>query len=324
MSTPPAPRPIAAWMRVLHAVVALAAMGCVAAMFLSADRAELLARAARVGAGTWAAGVTGLVLGHAARAARLWFEWQPRLGHAPFGLCLRVSLLHNAAVLALPWRTGELAYALLLRRAWGVGLADATASLVWLRLQDACVLVGLTLLWLMPSAAAAATLGAALAAVVATAPVLARRARQARPPADPTRGGAVPQRLRDILQAHRGGLPAWGCCVATWGFKMTGVALVLGALTGQPLPTALGGVLAGEWAAVLPLHTPASVGPYEAAVASALTWASPPGTAPLSTWVACALVAHLLSVAVAMLGGGVAALMPPSALAAGSAPGVRT
>ena len=83
----------------------------------------------------WVAATLGLLASYALRALRLFVEWQPQVRGIRFVDCLRLMLLHNAAVNVVPMRAGEAGYAWIVHRQWGVPLADAVASLLWLRLQ---------------------------------------------------------------------------------------------------------------------------------------------------------------------------------------------
>ncbi|MBK6851498.1 MAG: flippase-like domain-containing protein [Burkholderiales bacterium] len=113
------------------------------------DWAQFRRAAAQVPLWAWAAGSAGVMASHVLRALRLRAEWRPRTG-ATLGECLRLALLHNAAVLLLPFRTGEAGYAWWLHRSWGVSLAEALHSLLWLRLQDLAVLGLLAVLLMAP------------------------------------------------------------------------------------------------------------------------------------------------------------------------------
>ena len=130
--------------------------------------ARLLERIATVPWPGWLAATLGMSATYALRAGRLRAEWQWRLSGLGLGFreCLRVTLMHNAAVNLLPMRSGEASYAFLLHRRWGVGLGDAAASLLWLRLQDAMVLgvLGLAILLPLPLAARVALAAGAIAA----------------------------------------------------------------------------------------------------------------------------------------------------------------
>jgi hypothetical protein len=228
----------------------------------------------------WVGATIGMSATYALRAGRLRAEWLWKLRTLGLGYreCLQITLLHNAAVNVLPMRSGEASYSLLLHRRWGVGLGDATASLLWLRLQDMMVLGVLGIAILVP-APLAWRIGFAIAAIAAAAtllPVLVRRvnvhARWAR-----SRAHASAPRSRKAwhgvakvaaaFRAAHGGAAAWGFAIANWVLKLGIVGALLASLANLPLGAAFCGALGGELAGVLPLQAPAGVGTYEAGVA---------------------------------------------------------
>jgi len=228
----------------------------------------------------WLAATLGMSATYALRAGRLRAEWRERL--TALGLdyreCLRITLMHNAAVNLLPMRSGEASYAFLLHRRWGVGLGEAAASLLWLRLQDAMVLgvLGLAILLPLPLGA---RLGFAVAAILAAATLVPRlvrwfhvhaRWRRARTHAHPGAAGRkawhLLAKLAGAFRASRGGRSAWGFAVANWVLKLGVVGALIAPLAGLHLGAGISGALGGELAAVLPLQAPAGVGTYEAGV----------------------------------------------------------
>jgi hypothetical protein len=161
-----------------------------------------------------------------------------------------------------------------------VGLGDAAASLLWLRLQDLMVLgvLGLAVLlpWTLPVRLALAVAAVVLAATAV--PALVRlvhvHARWARARAHASR--AAPRRRRlwhgvakvaGAFRAARGGARAWGFAIANWMLKLGVVGALLATLAGLPPATAFCAALGGELAGVLPIQAPAGVGTYEAGVA---------------------------------------------------------
>ncbi|MET0384201.1 MAG: lysylphosphatidylglycerol synthase domain-containing protein, partial [Burkholderiaceae bacterium] len=136
-------------------------------------------RAATVPWPGWIAATLGMSLTYALRAGRLRVEWRRTLRALGLGYreCLQVTLLHNAAINLLPMRSGEASYAFLLHRRWKVRVADAAASLLWLRLQDMMVLgvLGIAILVPAPLPWRIGFAVAAIAAAAALLPALVRR-----------------------------------------------------------------------------------------------------------------------------------------------------
>ena len=267
---------------------------------------KLLAeRVATVPWPAWVGATLGMSATYALRAGRLRAEWLWKLRTLGLGYreCLQITLLHNAAINVLPMRSGEASYSFLLHRRWGVGLGDATASLLWLRLQDMMVLgvLGIAILvpaplpWRIGFAVAAIALAATLLpALVRRVHVHARRAR-ARAHADASARRArqawhLVAKVAGAFRAARGGAAAWGYAIANWVLKLGIVGVLLTSLANLPLGAGFCGALGGELAGVIPLQAPAGVGTYEAGVAlgtrahrddaaSAAASAAPPATA---------------------------------------------
>jgi hypothetical protein len=236
-------------------------------------------RARELPAWVWPGAMLGLFLTYVLRAGRLHAEWAGRVAPG-FRECLTVTLVHNAAINLLPMRAGEASYPWLLHRRWGIPVAEAGLSLLWLRVQDALVLAlaGIALLpWApWPIRCALALLLAAAGALVAPQAVVRFRAlllRWAEPAmkADPpslraARWAPRWRRIADALGAGRGGAAAWGFCVANWSLKLLVVGALLNRLADLSLWAGVAGALAGELAAVLPVQAPAGIGTYEAGV----------------------------------------------------------
>lgn len=195
------------------------------------------------------------------RAARLRDEWRWK---RPVGwaVAMRVVVLHNAAVLLLPMRSGELGYPWLVRRVFGSTWPEALRSLMWLRIQDAVVLGALACMlwpglpewWRMLS-------GAGLAAIFWMPTRFWRWLLTRRHP--------LISRLRPWMH-RRSSAGGWWWCLGNWCLKVAVVTSLLHALTPSDLGLnwsgALRGALGGELAALIPVQGPAGLGTYEAAV----------------------------------------------------------
>lgn len=252
----------------------------------------------------WIVATLGLLASYALRALRLYVEWQPQVRGIRYVDCLRLMLLHNAAVNIVPMRAGEAGYAWIVHRQWGVPLADAVASLLWLRLQDVAILAAFAIAWLVPLSA---TAGAALALAWLVVYVLA----------SPRLGSLLSQLPWRPLQkvgayAQRPGQEAWrgpasfGCALANWAVKLAVLAALLAALASLPIVDALRGSLGGELAAVLPVQGPAGLGTYEAGVWGGVALRAP--ATSLAHVGAAALAVHLLGLVVGLVAALVAQL----------------
>lgn len=288
-----------------------------------ADFTQVLAQAARLPPWAWALAALALLGGHGLRAWRLRDEWRHhrRIGWAA---ALRLVLAHNAAVLLMPLRTGEAGYLWLVHRTWGVGWREAARSLLWWRVQDATVLLLLSLLLLLPllwPASPAARTVLALCWLVAAA-TLAPRAlagvdrvllrRHPGAPAGQAVGGAaeaaasMPAMPCRQWREPRAG---FGIALAIWSTKVLVLGALLGALTGLAPEAAWRVALGGELGGVMPLQGPAGLGNYEAGA-----WLAAPGprlpAGSGATLIAAVLTVHGFSVALALTAAALAQLLP--------------
>jgi uncharacterized integral membrane protein len=231
----------------------------------------------------------------ALRAERLRQEWKWKRQVA-WREAMRVVLFHNAAVLLLPMRAGELGYPMLVKQVFGASWQASVRSLLWLRLQDLLVLATLALcLW--PGFSWAWRVGAALiwVGLVAAPPrlwlwILKRR----------LKGMAT---VRSLMH-RRSGLAGWCLSWGNWVLKLTAVAGLLYSLAPQAfslgLQQALAGALGGELAALLPVQGPGGLGTYEAGVW--LFSGLPLSVAPLMGLVALGVHTFCLAISLGLAG----------------------
>jgi hypothetical protein len=317
---------VAAWAGLVLSLVILGVL------LTGLDWTQFRRAAAQVPLWAWAGGSAGVMASHVLRALRLRAEWRPRTG-ATLGECLRLALLHNAAVLLLPFRTGEAGYAWWLHRSWGVSLAEALHSLLWLRLQDLAVLGLLAVLLMAPLPGLYAALLAAVLALLlieGLPRLLHVLARQFASPTGETAAGddpaarpagalrlAIARIVAKILQAvaaRRSGASSWVFAVANWSLRLLVVGGLLVSLGVLDLPTGLRAALGGELGALMPLQGPAGLGTYEAGVWAGAAWhaglagehlASRAGVAELA---GAALAVHALWLATGLVAAALAAL----------------
>lgn len=210
----------------------------------------------------------GLFTTYLLRALRIFFEFR-HASRGRFTTCLRIVLFHNALVNVVPLRGGELAFPLLLRRNLGVSIEKAVVSLLWLRLQDAFVLLGLTML-VWPGfpvwARMAGVMGLVLLAL--TLPMVASRL----PSTNESSGWRSRlEKMRVALaESARHARVGWLWTLANWSIKLAVQAWLLAQILSAPLATAGAGALGAELAAILPIQGVAGFGSYEAGAAAAM------------------------------------------------------
>ena len=227
------------------------------------------------------------------RAFRFKGEWK---AHGKISLwdALSLTFLHNAAVILVPFRVGELGYPVLVQKLLNVSLQQCIRSLLWLRLQDGIVLLSLAFLcipFLSPELRIAGLL-LVMALCFVTQKWWLRLLR--------SRHFLIRQ-VRAFL--HQRSSPwGWFWSAANWIVKILVVALMLSNLTGLDILQTLRGALAGELSALLPLTGPAGFGTYEAGVWTGLglTWQEMKGL------MGSVLLTHLFFLCISLLGAVVA------------------
>ncbi|MCL2875224.1 MAG: flippase-like domain-containing protein [Betaproteobacteria bacterium] len=244
--------------------------------------------------------LAGFFLSYLLRAARVYEEFRHEAS-GRFGACLRLVLLHNAAVNIVPFRGGEAAFPVLLGRFFGTPLTRALASLFWFRLQDALV-VTVVAVAVWPGLPPAFRLTGVVALIV-FAWALPRWARR---PGHPLPGGRF-ARLRDAFaESTQHARFGWLWTAANWSVKFAAQAWLLAALIGTEIRTAVTGVLGAELAAILPVQGMAGFGTYEAGTAMALL----PNGIELADGLRAALALHLFVIACSICAGIIALLLP--------------
>lgn len=272
-------------------------------------------------AATWGFTLGGLLLSYALRGARLQVVLDLDNHQVPprrwLGLrtdALRVILMHNAAVNLLPMRAGELSFPWLASRELGYPVARAVACLLWMRLQDVTVLVGLGIvLWPgLPWPWRAAGL---IAIVLGWKVLLASlRAWDRRHPSD----ASVPagllgrwlNKLRHaLLESAHHRVAAWLLTLSNWLVKLAAGAVLLASIADTRVLVAWAGALGGELAAIVPLQGPAGFGTYEAGVWAGMATNLGTASAQLAQAVPAAIALHLCFLVCAVVAGVVALLL---------------
>lgn len=323
MSPTPSPTPVTRrWLR--HALTWLVGAGLLAWLLSHVPLGTVREALAAPSALVWAGTLLGLLLSYLMRAARLQVVMglndQPSIGAPPrkaLGLrldALRVILMHNAAVNLLPMRAGELSFPWLASTQLRMPLAQAVASLLWMRLQDLAVLLALgLLLWPgLPLAWRAGGLALLVLGWLCGLKLLTLlQASGGDSNAATPRWRQLLRRLHEALvDPHHHRPAAWGFTWANWAIKLTAGALLLSAITRTGLGAGWAGALGGELAAVVPIQGPAGFGTYEAGVWAGFALSTPSSALAQGHAVAAALALHLCFLLCAVAAGAIAWATP--------------
>ncbi|GAA5160345.1 lysylphosphatidylglycerol synthase domain-containing protein [Viridibacterium curvum] len=230
-------------------------------------------------------------------------------GHVRFASILRLSLIHNAMVNVLPFRSGEATFPILLNRWFGVPTARAIAALLWLRLQDAFVVLALAaLVWPdLPAALRAMWIAAVLLAAWGI-PHWARNHDALLDQASHSKFGRLVTKFRSALaESTHGAGRSWLWTLANWSLKLVAQAWALSLLLGASLQSGLAGAMGVELAAILPIQGVAGFGTYEAGGAALLRTHG----IMLADGLQACLILHLFVIACALSAGALAAVLLP-------------
>jgi len=237
--------------------------------------------------------VSGWLLSFVFRALRFQSEWKND-GRISFLAALRLTFLHNAAVVLVPFRVGELGYPVLVRELINVSWQQCIRSLLWLRFQDGVVLLifAFILLPFINSELRIAALLLIVLVVLATKKWWLRILR--------SRHFLIRQ-LRAFLH-QRSDAWGWLWSAANWTCKIVVVAIMLQRTTGLEVLQTFHGALTGELSALLPLTGPAGLGTYEVGVwgGLGLPWVE------MRNLMSSVLFTHLFFLAISLLGAVVA------------------
>jgi hypothetical protein len=225
------------------------------------------------------------------RAIRFRSEWH-QFGNISMFSALRLTFLHNAAVVLVPFRVGELGYPVLVRQLVNASWQQCIRSLLWLRFQDGVVLLALAFLmfpFLSPTVRVACLLCAVVLLLIFK-PWWIRLLR--------TRHFLMRQ-LRAFLH-QRSNAWGWFWSLANWTIKIWVISMLLQNLTGLSIIQTLQGALTGELSALLPLTGPAGFGTYEAGVWTGLglPWQDIKG------FMASIFLTHLFFLTISLMGAG--------------------
>ncbi|MDK1488971.1 lysylphosphatidylglycerol synthase domain-containing protein [Sinorhizobium sp. 7-81] len=266
----------------------------------------LMRQWAEIGIGAVLAALVLLISTYFIRCYRIYDYFQ---GHTAgrFLPLFRVTQVHNLLNIMLPFRAGETSFPLLMRSEFGVPLVHGTSALLVMRLLDLHALLTVATIGLVIERSDASigwlvwmlAFFSPLAFFLLKGRVLALARRLAR------------GKFAIVLDEVEAGLPdnmpgflrAWTMTILNWAVKVVVLAWVLAIMGVAPLAASFGGALGGELSSVLPVHAPAGVGTYPAAIAAgAISFGAPGGRGSLELLGRASVNAHLLVIVSAVAG----------------------
>lgn len=229
-----------------------------------------------------------------------------------------MTQVHNLLNIMLPFRAGETSFPLLMRSEFGVPLVRGTAALFVMRLLDLHALLTVAAVGLVAGRGQGA-IGWVLWLIAFLSPLAFFLMKEK---ALTVMRRVAPAKAGPLLDEAEAGLPigipaflrAWAMTMLNWAVKVVVLAWVLAIMGVAPLAASFGGALGGELSSVLPVHAPAGVGTYAAAiVAGAVSFGASADQATLETLGRASVNAHLMVIVSAVAGTMLSLLLRPKA-----------
>lgn len=277
----------------------------------------LLRQWAEIGVGPVLSALALLVATYLIRCYRI-HDYFPGETRGRFLSLFRVTQVHNLLNIMLPFRAGETSFPLLMRSEFGVPLVRGTAALFVMRLLDLHALLTVAAVGLVVGRGPGA-IGWVLWLIAFLSPLAFFLMKEK---ALTTVRRFAPAKVGPHLDEVEAGLPigipaflrAWAMTMLNWAVKVVVLAWVLAIMGVAPLAASFGGALGGELSSVLPVHAPAGVGTYAAAiVAGAVSFGASADQATLETLGRASVNAHLMVIVSAVVGTLLSLLLRPKA-----------
>lgn len=265
----------------------------------------LLEQWTKIGVGSGLAALVLLVATYFIRCYRI-YDYFPTETSGRFLALFRVTQVHNLLNIMLPFRAGETSFPLLMRSEFSIPLARGTAALLVMRLLDLHALLTVAAIGLVFGRGSGVAWALWIAALVSPLLVFLLKDRVVA-----LGRRLLPARLESIVEELDAGLPgatgaflrAWAMTILNWAVKVVVLAWVLAIMGVAPLAACFGGALGGELSSVLPMHAPAGVGTYPAAIAAgAVSFGAGADRAALEQLAGAGVNAHLLIIVSAVAG----------------------
>ncbi|ASY62139.1 hypothetical protein SJ05684_c06750 [Sinorhizobium sojae CCBAU 05684] len=266
---------------------------------------SLMRQWAEVGATPILSALALLIATYFVRCYRI-YDYFPEQTRGRFLTLLRVTQTHNLLNIMLPFRAGETSFPLLMRTEFGVPLLRGTSALLVMRLLDLHALVIVAAIGLLGASQQAGWWVLWLLAFFSPLGFFLLRARVLA-----VARRLMPGRIAPYFAEVEAGLPehvpaflrAWAMTMLNWAVKVVILAWVLAIMGVVPFAASFGGALGGELSSALPVHGPAGVGTYAAAiVAGAISFGAAGDPATLGMLARASVNTHLIVVVSAVAG----------------------
>jgi len=220
-----------------------------------------------------AAGLGLLLVTYMVRALRVFSYFHAQM-RGELLLCIKLAWSHNFLNYVLPMRTGEMAFPLLMSRYFDIPATASLPVLVWFRFLDLHSLILFALMSLPLLGVPAGAVWVVVACWLAL-PWFVYRFQQAigrrlARMGNEGRWSVLAEAFASLPRDHGRFFAAWAWTLVNWLTKLAVVVAGIAIFVDVPLLYALAAAAAGEVTMVLPIHSMAGTGTYEAGLVAVL------------------------------------------------------
>jgi len=214
-----------------------------------------------------------LFLSYSVRAVRLYSYMKPEI-NCTYLTCFKLILQHNFFNNILPMRSGEISFPMLLARYFNVPMAQSVSTLLWFRLLDLHTILGFGMFFIFKIDENPALSLLTLSFWLSFPWLIYHYSKQVRSYLAKNEKTTYSKFLAKILSA----LPlsssafwtSWGWTLINWLIKLMVLTAILRLFVQAPLSATWLGVIAGDLTSILPIHSFAGIGTYEAGIIGAM------------------------------------------------------
>lgn len=259
--------------------------------------------------GLAALGLILILTSYLVRALRIYTYFRPQM-HGRLLTCIKLSWHHNFLNYVLPMRVGEVAFPVLMGRYFGIPATKSLPVLIWFRLMDLHTLLLLAILAL-PVLSTPPIAAYVIATCWIAIPWFGYRFNRQLTLKIEEKGSSgksafLGQALASLPQSHSLFFLVWFWTLVNWVTKLTVVVFGIMTFIDTAFLNALSAAIVGEATMVLPFHSVAGAGTYEAGLVGVLGLTGE----PLKEALAGSLNLHLFLIMGVIVTGGCAWLLP--------------
>jgi len=209
------------------------------------------------------------------RALRIYYYFNSDY-QGSFKTYLKISVYHNFLNNILPMRTGELSYPFLLKKNLDMSIKNSSSSLIWFRFLDLITLITLILLVqiTISTLLSQSTFFYFIIGLSFIAPaILFYSAKYISIPLDSNSNLFVKLLnflVTSIPKTTKGLISSWFFTISTWFLKLSVFAWFISSSLQIDLSNGLLAAIASEFTSILPIHSFAGFGTYEAGIIGTL------------------------------------------------------